>query len=130
MIDHPFDEDINGIVATQSTHGETTADGATFLYPHTIDIPYGIMLPKKVENILAGSGKTLSSRPQTTMRCGTNSMRPAQGAGVAAAVVALTGTTTHTVEIKRVQQELLRQGVYLGDEKRMLELGLNVVSDL
>ena len=44
-------------------------------------------------------------------------MRPAQGAGVAATVVALTGTTTHTVEIKRVQQELLLTGVYLGMKK-------------
>ncbi len=125
MKDHPFDDDINGIVATQSTGGETTADGASFLYSHTIDIPYGIMLPRKVENILAGSGKTLSSRPQTTMRCGTNSMRPAQGAGVAAAVAALTGTTTHSVDIKKIQLELLRQGVYLGDEKRLTELNLN-----
>lgn len=124
MKDHPFDDDKNGAVASQSTKGETTEDGGTFQYFHTVDISYGILLPKNIENILSGSGKTLSSRPQTTMRCGTNSMRPAQGAGVAAAVAALSGSTTHTVDIRKVQQELLRQGVFLGDEARLKELGL------
>lgn len=124
MKDHPFDDDKNGAVASQSTKGETTEDGGTFQYFHTVDISYGILLPKNVENILSGSGKTLSSRPQTTMRCGTNSMRPAQGAGVAAAVAALSGSTTHTVDIHKVQQELLKQGVFLGDAARLKELGL------
>lgn len=122
--DHPFDDDDKGKVSMQSIGGETTSDGGKFLYAHTVDIPYGIMLPKGVENILAGSGKTVSSRPQTTMRCGTNSMRPAQGAGVAAAIAARTCSTTHNVDIKEVQRELLRQGVFLGDDERLVELGL------
>lgn len=122
--DHPFDEDDKGAVQEVSVNGETTADGARFLYVHTVDIAYGIVLPKNVENILVGSGKTASCQPQTTMRCGTNSMKPAQGAGVAAAIAALTGATTHTVDIRLVQKELLRQGVYLGDEARLKELGL------
>ncbi len=121
--DHPFDEDDKGNVSKQSTGGETASNG-DFFYPHTIDIPYGVLLPKGVDNILSGSGKTLSSIPQTTMRCGTNSMRPAQGAGVAAAVAALSGSSTKNVDIKKVQKELLRQGVFLGDEKRLKELGL------
>ena len=122
--DHPFDDDANGNVAKISVGGETSESGV-FLYTNTVDISYGILLPQGVENILAGSGKTVSSIPQTTMRCGTNSMRPAQGAGVAAAVAALTGTTTHSVDIHNVQKELLRQGVYLGDENRLRTLGLN-----
>lgn len=122
--DHPFDNDDKGDVSAQSVNGETTADGGKFLYSHTVDIPYGVLLPKDVENILAGSGKTISSRPQTTMRCGTNSMRPAQAAGVAAAVVARSGCTTHTVNIREVQKELLKQGVFLGDNSRLEELGL------
>ena len=123
MKDHPFDDDINGNVAARSTGGETSESGV-FLYTNTVDISYGILLPKGIENILAGSGKIVSSMPQTTMRCGTNSMRPAQGAGVAAAITALTGATTHTVDIRKVQKELLRQGVYLGENDRLKTLGL------
>ena len=123
MKDHPFDDDVNGNVAARSTGGETSESGV-FLYANTVDISYGILLPKGIENILAGSGKIVSSVPQTTMRCGTNSMRPAQGAGVAAAITALTGATTHTVDIRKVQKELLRQGVYLGENDRLKNLGL------
>lgn len=122
--DHPFDADGDGKVGARSINGETTEDGSRFLYEHTVDLPYGMLVPKGVDNILAGSGKTVSSRPQTTMRCGTNSMRPAQGAGVAAAVAALSDRTTHTIDIKTVQRELLRQGVYLGSQRRLEELGL------
>lgn len=123
-MDHPFDADSIGKVGARSVNGETTEDGSRFLYEHTVDLPYGMLVPKGVDNILAGSGKTVSSRPQTTMRCGTNSMRPAQGAGVAAAVAALSDRTTHTIDIKAVQRELLRQGVYLGSQRRLEELGL------
>lgn len=122
--DHPFDADYEGRVAAISVNGETTEDGSRFLYEHTVDLPYGMVLPKGIDNILVGSGKTASCRPQTTMRCGTNSMRPAQGAGVAAAVAALTGTTTHLVDIRAVQRELLKQGVFLGDVPRLKMLGL------
>jgi hypothetical protein len=121
--DHPFDADGDGKVGARSINGETTEDGSGF------SMRYGGSSVRDagsqgVDNILAGSGKTVSSRPQTTMRCGTNSMRPAQGAGVAAAVAALSVRTTHTIDIKTVQRELLRQGVYLGSQRRLEELGL------
>ena len=123
-MDHPFDADNEGKVAYRSVGGETTPDGSRFLFSHTVDLSYGILLPRGVENILVGSGKTASCRPQTTLRCGTNSMRPAQGAGVAAAVAALTGTTTHAVDIRAVQRALIAQNAYLGDEQRLKDLGL------
>lgn len=122
--DHPFDEDDKGKVQAVSIQGETTKDGQKFLYEETVDIAYGILLPRGVENILAGSGKTVSCQPQTTLRCGTNSMKPAQGAGVAAAIAALTDTTTHTVSIQKVQKELLKQNVFLGNESRLHQLGI------
>ncbi len=122
--DHPFDDDAKGEVQDVSVDGETTADGSRFLYEHIVDIGYGILLPQKIDNILVGSGKTASCQPQTTMRCGTNSMKPAQGAGVAAAVAALSNRTTHSVDIKKVQRELLKQGVYLGTRDRLCQLEL------
>jgi len=122
--DHPFDADDKGIVRKESISGETTKDGRHFFYDATIDLPYGIIVPKKVENILAGSGKTLSTIPQTNLRCGTNGMRTAQAAGIAAAVVALEGSSTHSVDIRKVQMMLLAQDVDLGTEERLRSLGL------
>ncbi|MBQ7064676.1 MAG: FAD-dependent oxidoreductase [Firmicutes bacterium] len=122
--DHPFDHDDAGQVQEVSVNGETTKDGNRFLYVHTVDIPFGVLVPQGVENILAGSGKTISCQPQTTMRCGTNSMKPAQGAGVAAAVAAKTDTRVRDVDIHAVQAELHRQGVFLGEAERLRELGL------
>ncbi len=74
--------------------------------------------------MLAGNGKTVSSKPQTTMRCGKNNMRPAQGAGVASAVATLSGRSTQGVDIRSVQKGLLRQGVFLGSDDRLKELSL------
>ena len=56
---------------------------------------------------------------------GINLKAVAVGAGVAAAVAAAMGTTTQEVNIRRVQKELLRQGVYLGDAERLKQLGLS-----
>jgi hypothetical protein len=122
--DHPFDQDDKGIVRKESVAGETTEDGKHFFYQATVDMPYGIIVPKAIENILAGSGKIVSTIPQTNLRCGTNGMRPAQAAGIAAAVVAKDGCTTHTVSMRKIQNELLRQGVYLGTKERLRRLGL------
>ena len=47
-----------------------------------------------------------------------------KGAGVGAVISALADTTTHSVDIRKIQKELLHQGVYLGDEDRLKTLGL------
>lgn len=123
-LDHPFDADDKGEVGERSVNGETTPDGSRFLLPHTVDLPYGMLLPKGVENLLVGSGKTVSSVPQTTLRCGTNSMQPGQAAGVAAAVAVRAGVSVRNVDIRTVQKTLVAQGVYLGPHERLVRLGL------
>lgn len=79
-----------------------------------VEIPYGAILPKHVENLLA-PGRHLSTDdiaidwlcliPQCV---GTG-----QAAGVAAAVAVADGATTHTADIKKVQDILVDQNVPL-----------------
>ena len=69
-----------------------------------IEIPYGCIVPKGVDNLLA-PGRHLSADP---MAIGPLQLIPqccqtGQAAGVAAAVAVKDGTTTATVDIKKVQ---------------------------
>ncbi len=75
-------------------------------------VPYGIMVPQKVENLLVAgrcvAGDKLSHAAIRSMMCCTVT---GQGAGVAAAVSVKTNMTSSTVDIKRVQEALKKQGV-------------------
>jgi len=75
-------------------------------------VPYGIMLPGSVENLLVAgrcvSGDKMSHAALRQMMCCTVT---GQGAGTAAAVAVKTGTTCRQVDIRQVQSALLRQGV-------------------
>lgn len=95
-----------------------------FVSRHTVDIPYGVLLPRGVENLLVASGKSVSAVPQTMLRYQSAGMAQGQAAGVSAAICAATGRTPRTVDIRDVQFELLRQGVYLGSPHRLDRLGL------
>ena len=70
------------------------------------------MLPPKVKNLLVAGrcvagDKTSHAAMRNMMACTVSG----QGAGVAAAVSVKQGLTTHEVDIKSVQQELVAQGV-------------------
>jgi hypothetical protein len=47
-----------------------------------------------------------------------------QAVGTAAAIAALDSVTPKTVDIKKVQKRLVAEGIYLGDEERLKELGI------
>ena len=69
-----------------------------------LELPYGCILPRKIENLLA-AGRHISG---DQMAIGAVQLIPqccqtGQAAGVAAAVAIKDGTTTHTVDIKKVQ---------------------------
>ncbi len=72
-----------------------------------VEIPYGTILPKKIENLLA-PGRHLSAAADAVAgitlipQC----VGTGQAAGVAAAVCVKDGTTTHNVDIKKVQKIL------------------------
>ena len=75
-----------------------------------IEIPYSTLLPKKIENLLC-PGRHFSVDAQTvaSMTLIPQCVGTGQGAGVAAAVAVKDGTTTHNVDIKKVQKILCEE---------------------
>jgi hypothetical protein len=75
-------------------------------------IPYGIILPKKVENLLVAgrcvAGDKMSHAATRQIVC---CIATGQGAGVAAAVSVKDDTTFREVDIKKLQISLTNQGV-------------------
>ena len=113
-------DDLIGVQATRTRHPK----GGTLFPPRSNEIPYRIMLPQKVDNVIVASGKSVSTTPRGLIRGQTPCLVLGQGAGVAAAVAARSGTTARDVNIKEVQRGLLKQNVYLGEPDRLAELGL------
>lgn len=93
---------------------------------YTFDIPLGCMMPKKVENLLVASGKSVFTEPAGIIRGMSYCMVFGQGAGVAAAVAARKGKTVRDVSIREIQHVLLEQGVNLGDDAMLRKRGLMV----
>jgi len=91
-------------------------DGANIaIMPSTgryFQVPYGITLPQKVENLLVAgrcvAGDKVSHAATRQMMC---CVVTGQGAGVAAAISLKDGVTCREVDIPRVQKALVKQGV-------------------
>lgn len=75
------------------------------------EIPLSCMIPKDTENIIIGSGRGVDSNPPLIIRVMVTTMTIGQGAGVAAAVAAKSGSTIKNVDYQSVRAELERQGV-------------------
>jgi len=75
-------------------------------------VPYGITVPQKVENLLVAgrcvAGDKISHAALRSMMCCTVT---GQGAGVASAISVKDNVRCSTVNVKRVQKALKRQGV-------------------
>jgi hypothetical protein len=75
-------------------------------------VPYGCLIPQAVDNLLVGgrcvAGDKVSHAAMRSMMACTVT---GQGAGAAAAVSIKEGTSTAKIDITRVQEELVRQGV-------------------
>ncbi len=89
---------------------------STSLSPKTpnISVPYGALVPETRDNIL-GAGRHVSCDPNshTFLREIPQCWLTGQAAGVAAALAAGTNTQPRDLDVRTVQRELLRQGVYL-----------------
>jgi hypothetical protein len=90
------------------------------------DLPYRMMLPKGLDNLLVvGRGSAYVRRghdPATRARV--TQFHLGQVAGMAAALAVRAGTSVRALDIKTLQRDLLRQGFFLGNEARLRELGL------
>jgi hypothetical protein len=89
--------------------------GAQCLFADSFDLPYRCLLPRGVDGLLAGAGRSVSSENHSLLRVMVHTMVVGQAAGAAAAVAIRTGTTPQTVAVDAVQAELRRQGVVLRD---------------
>ena len=97
----------------QSFHSHL--DGSNSAHQGPWHIPYGALLPKNVENLLA-SGRCISFEPKMTdlVRLIPNCFTTGHAAGVAAAVSMKDGCRPRDVEVAKVQRILKEQKAYLG----------------
>jgi hypothetical protein len=112
--------DTVGCAPAQSRYVET----GQFFHSHTFDIPYGILVPKEVDDLLVGSGKSVSCEPQGLVRGMSTCMLVGQAAGTAAALCAREGVAPRRLSTKQLQRTLMEQDAYLGSDERLAELGL------
>ncbi len=94
-------------------HRGPRAWGVQSLHDDSFDLPYRCLLPRRVEGLLMGAGRSLSAADPFLLRTMVQTMMVGQGAGVAAAVAARSGVPPRQAPIADVQAELRRQGVTL-----------------
>ena len=95
-------------------HRGEKAWGAQVMREDSFDIPLRCLLPKRIDGLLMGSGRSVSTDSPWVLRVMVHTMVVGQGAGAAAAVAARHGTTPRHVDVSAVQAELRKQGVDLG----------------
>ena len=91
--------------------------------PKWTDVPYRIMLPKTIDGLLA-VGRSASGIPDTLLRNRMAVKVMGQACGTAAALAAKKGLSPKEIDVKELQGLLLDAGFYLGDRRRLKELGL------
>ncbi|WP_062233361.1 FAD-dependent oxidoreductase [Fictibacillus sp. FJAT-27399] len=80
----------------------------------SFDIPYGCLVPKKIENLLvAGRCMSTSHEALATTRLTPSAMAVGQAAGTAAAMTHTNGTTPSNIDIKELQKQLVEDGMVL-----------------
>jgi hypothetical protein len=88
------------------------------------DFPYRAMVPVQVEGLLA-VGRSASGIPDTLLRGRMMVMHMGQAGGTAAALAASSGVSPRQLDVRALQQRLVKDGFFLGDDKRLAELGLD-----
>jgi FAD dependent oxidoreductase len=98
--------------AGSDTRWEYLPDGAAY------DIPYRCLLPKGIEGLLlAGRCLSASHDAHASVRSIGQCMAMGQAAGLAAAQAASTGKSPRTIDVRRLQGDLLRLGAILELER-------------
>ncbi|MCK8489311.1 FAD-dependent oxidoreductase [Paenibacillus sp. MBLB2552] len=79
-------------------------------------VPYRILLPVGIENVwVAGRSASSDRAVQGSLRVMPNCFAMGQAAGTAAAMAAHTGATSREISVPQLQQLLLKQDVWLGE---------------
>ncbi len=91
------------------------------------DVPYRITLPKEIDGLLVcgrGAAYLRRGHDPSGMRARPSMMVFGQCVGTAAAVAAQDRATPRMLDIKRVQRRLVEDGIFLGEQNRLTNLGL------
>ena len=99
---------------TEVRHPGPGAWSVQALRGDSFDLPYRCLLPRRVEGLLAGAGRSISTDNPWLLRCMAHTMVVGQAAGAAAAVAAQAHVAPRAVAIQAVQQQLRQQGVPVG----------------
>jgi len=94
-------------------HAGARAWSAQVCRKDSFDIPYRCLLPRDVDGLLVGAGRSISTDNPSLLRVMAHTMVVGQGAGAAAAAAAASGVSPREVDVAAVQAELRRQGVTL-----------------
>lgn len=88
-----------------------------------MEVPYRCMVPKNLDGLLC-TGRSASSIPDTMLRERVMIGHMGQAAGTAAAMAAEQNIAPRQLDVRPLQKNLLEAGFYLGEPKRLKELGL------
>jgi hypothetical protein len=95
----------------ETRHPGPQAWGVQVMSAGTFEVPLSCLIPKDLDGLLAGAGRSASTEEFWLLRVMVTTMVVGQGAGVTAAVCARTGTVPRQVDVRQVQEALRAQGV-------------------
>jgi hypothetical protein len=91
-------------------HSGKGAWGVHVMQPDSFDLPWRIFLPKEIDGLVMGAGRSLSVYHPGLLRVMVHTMVAGQAAGVGAATAVKTGTTPQTVPVAAIQKGASDQG--------------------
>lgn len=94
-------------------HQAENAWSVQICHADSSDLSYRCLLPRGVEGLLMGAGRSISTDNPSLLRVMVHTMVVGQAAGTAAAVAARAGVAPRAVDVAQVQNELKKQGVTL-----------------
>jgi ribulose 1,5-bisphosphate synthetase/thiazole synthase len=110
-----FDDAVGTFVVYKEKvlHSGKKAWAAQVMTDNTADLPLRCLLPKKLNGLIMGSGRSISAENPWILRVMVDTMVIGQAAGVAAAVAGCNKLTVNQVDVALIQKELINQGVKL-----------------
>lgn len=110
-----FDDVITVAGYPVDIHHSTGNDCTMYFAKDNHDIPYRCLVPEKIENLLvAGRCASFTHEAMAATRVMSTCMAMGQAAGTAARVALSEGVVPSAVDVRKVQEELLSEGAFLG----------------
>jgi len=91
-------------------HKGPGAWGVQICAEDSFDIPLRCLLPKEIDGLVMGAGRSVSAERPELLRVMVHTMAVGQGAGTAAAISARAGSVLRETDPSQIRRELERQG--------------------